>query len=123
MGTDKAKTRTARGGAVLPGASGRASRARVREAESGDSRARDAGTRNTRARNAGARDAGGDSREAAGSRAGDARARNAPAHDAGVRNARADEATAKQPAESGGPAGLEPTRYGDWEKGGRCSDF
>ncbi|KAG6543022.1 hypothetical protein Mapa_015518 [Marchantia paleacea] len=25
--------------------------------------------------------------------------------------------------EVGGPRGLEPTRYGDWEKGGRCSDF
>jgi hypothetical protein len=25
--------------------------------------------------------------------------------------------------ESGGPEGLEPTRYGDWEKAGRCSDF
>ncbi|MGU9961506.1 MAG: DUF1674 domain-containing protein [Candidatus Puniceispirillales bacterium WSBS_2018_MAG_OTU23] len=25
--------------------------------------------------------------------------------------------------EHGGPKGLEPTRYGDWEKGGRCSDF
>jgi hypothetical protein len=25
--------------------------------------------------------------------------------------------------EIGGPAGLEPTRYGDWEKNGRCSDF
>jgi len=25
--------------------------------------------------------------------------------------------------EYGGPAGLEPTRYGDWEKNGRCSDF
>ena len=84
MGTDKAKTRTARGGAVLPGASGRVSRARVREAESGDSR------------------------ESAGSR---------------TCEARAGEAAAKQPAESGGPAGLEPTRYGDWEKGGRCSDF
>ncbi|KAI5077772.1 hypothetical protein GOP47_0007596 [Adiantum capillus-veneris] len=23
----------------------------------------------------------------------------------------------------GGPKGLEPTRFGDWEKGGRCSDF
>ena len=22
-----------------------------------------------------------------------------------------------------GPKGLEPTRYGDWEKNGRCSDF
>ena len=26
-------------------------------------------------------------------------------------------------AEIGGPQGPEPTRYGDWEKGGRCSDF
>ena len=25
--------------------------------------------------------------------------------------------------EIGGPAGLEPTRYGDWEVNGRCSDF
>jgi hypothetical protein len=31
----------------------------------------------------------------------------------------------RQPAvpEIGGPKGPEPTRYGDWEKGGRCSDF
>lgn len=27
------------------------------------------------------------------------------------------------PKEIGGPAGAEPTRFGDWEKGGRCSDF
>jgi len=27
------------------------------------------------------------------------------------------------PREIGGPAGLEPTRYGDWEKAGRCIDF
>jgi len=25
--------------------------------------------------------------------------------------------------EKGGPAGPEPTRYGDWEKGGKCVDF
>lgn len=25
--------------------------------------------------------------------------------------------------EVGGPPGPEPTRYGDWEKGGRCIDF
>ena len=25
--------------------------------------------------------------------------------------------------EYGGPKGLEPTRFGDWEKNGRCSDF
>ncbi|MBX9635532.1 MAG: DUF1674 domain-containing protein [Magnetospirillum sp.] len=25
--------------------------------------------------------------------------------------------------EVGGPQGPEPTRFGDWEKAGRCSDF
>ena len=25
--------------------------------------------------------------------------------------------------ESGGPKGPEPTRYGDWEHKGRCTDF
>jgi hypothetical protein len=25
--------------------------------------------------------------------------------------------------EIGGPSGPEPTRYGDWEKNGRCIDF
>jgi len=29
----------------------------------------------------------------------------------------------QQVKEIGGPKGPEPTRYGDWEKGGRCSDF
>ncbi|XXG42377.1 hypothetical protein AAC387_Pa01g2675 [Persea americana] len=29
----------------------------------------------------------------------------------------------KQTGEIGGPKGPEPTRYGDWERGGRCSDF
>jgi hypothetical protein len=28
-----------------------------------------------------------------------------------------------RPREIGGPKGLEPTRYGDWESNGRCSDF
>lgn len=27
------------------------------------------------------------------------------------------------PGEIGGPAGPEPTRFGDWEFKGRCSDF
>ncbi|KAB7627691.1 DUF1674 domain-containing protein [Alkalilimnicola sp. S0819] len=27
------------------------------------------------------------------------------------------------PPEIGGPSGPEPTRYGDWERNGRCSDF
>jgi len=30
---------------------------------------------------------------------------------------------AKLPKEIGGPSGPEPTRYGDWEHKGRCSDF
>jgi len=28
-----------------------------------------------------------------------------------------------RPVEIGGPKGPEPTRYGDWEKHGRCIDF
>ncbi|HFD15461.1 MAG TPA: DUF1674 domain-containing protein, partial [Rhodospirillales bacterium] len=28
-----------------------------------------------------------------------------------------------RPREVGGPEGPEPTRYGDWERGGRCIDF
>jgi hypothetical protein len=27
------------------------------------------------------------------------------------------------PREVGGPTGPEPTRYGDWERNGRCIDF
>jgi hypothetical protein len=30
---------------------------------------------------------------------------------------------AAPPAEIGGPQGPEPTRFGDWEKNGRCVDF
>jgi hypothetical protein len=30
---------------------------------------------------------------------------------------------ASLPPEEGGPEGSEPTRYGDWEKGGIASDF
>ncbi|KAI3751145.1 hypothetical protein L2E82_22191 [Cichorium intybus] len=29
----------------------------------------------------------------------------------------------KETGEIGGPRGPEPTRYGDWERNGRCSDF
>jgi hypothetical protein len=29
----------------------------------------------------------------------------------------------KPPKEIGGPAGPEPTRFGDWERKGRVSDF
>ena len=28
-----------------------------------------------------------------------------------------------KPVEVGGPKGPEPTRYGDWEQAGRCTDF
>jgi len=37
-----------------------------------------------------------------------------------------DPGTSAQPhpsKEIGGPKGPEPTRYGDWEKNGRCIDF
>ena len=30
---------------------------------------------------------------------------------------------ADRPKEIGGRGGLDPTRYGDWEKAGRCIDF
>jgi len=30
---------------------------------------------------------------------------------------------ADTPIETGGPQGLEPTRFGDWERKGRCVDF
>ncbi|MEO3471344.1 succinate dehydrogenase assembly factor 4 [Roseomonas sp. CAU 1739] len=32
-------------------------------------------------------------------------------------------AAPKLPKEIGGPAGPEPTRFGDWERKGRVSDF
>jgi hypothetical protein len=35
----------------------------------------------------------------------------------------APQVTPKRPEEIGGPTGPEPTRYGDWERNGRCIDF
>jgi hypothetical protein len=35
----------------------------------------------------------------------------------------AQKETPARPREIGGPKGPEPTRYGDWEVGGRCTDF
>lgn len=32
-------------------------------------------------------------------------------------------AVPQPPGELGGPKGPEPTRFGDWEVNGRCSDF
>ncbi len=38
--------------------------------------------------------------------------------------AKRPKATGKAPRpEIGGPQGPEPTRYGDWERNGRCTDF
>jgi hypothetical protein len=34
-----------------------------------------------------------------------------------------DRQSTAKPVETGGPRGPEPTRYGDWEKNGRCIDF
>ncbi len=39
------------------------------------------------------------------------------------REARKAAETAAKSAEIGGPAGPEPVRYGDWEKGGIAWDF
>jgi hypothetical protein len=40
-----------------------------------------------------------------------------------VTPAKPDEVASTKPKEHGGPKGPEPTRYGDWEKNGRCIDF
>ncbi len=34
-----------------------------------------------------------------------------------------DDSSRDLPPEIGGQKGPEPTRYGDWEKNGRCTDF
>jgi len=45
-----------------------------------------------------------------------------PAKSVGKQNG--GQPVAEQPAgERNGPRGPEPTRFGDWEKGGRCYDF
>jgi len=40
-----------------------------------------------------------------------------------VEDATIDDEPEEQQKEYGGPRGKEPTRYGDWEKNGRCIDF
>ena len=49
------------------------------------------------------------------------------AQDVGSQKAAQDQRTATKsdglPAEFYGPKGPEPTRYGDWEQKGRCTDF
>jgi hypothetical protein len=43
--------------------------------------------------------------------------------EASGRRAEIDRKTAERAKEAGGRAGLEPTRYGDWENKGLASDF
>ena len=45
------------------------------------------------------------------------------ADEAGRKWREAAEARGETAKETGGPQGLEPTRYGDWERAGRCVDF
>jgi hypothetical protein len=41
-----------------------------------------------------------------------------------TKNGTAETPTSQNPKEIGGrKSGLDPTRYGDWEKGGKCVDF
>ena len=47
-----------------------------------------------------------------------------PGADEGLKKTKTSKKSAKGKAdEFGGPKGLEPTRYGDWERDGRCIDF
>jgi shikimate dehydrogenase len=47
-----------------------------------------------------------------------------PSQSADVEGAKSSpETQPAKPAEIGGRKGLDPTRYGDWEKDGRCIDF
>ena len=49
-----------------------------------------------------------------------------PETDASEVPAKADDTpstNSQKPKEIGGRGGLDPTRYGDWEKAGRCIDF
>jgi hypothetical protein len=49
--------------------------------------------------------------------------RPGPAVTAPAQPGAAPASTTPKPIEIGGPKGLEPTRYGDWERAGRCIDF
>jgi hypothetical protein len=46
-----------------------------------------------------------------------------PASETPATPAKPDEAKKPMPPEIGGPTGPEPTRFGDWERKGRVSDF
>ena len=53
----------------------------------------------------------------------DAAAGEAMAQTEPTTEAPAESATPPEPQEDGGPTGPEPTRFGDWERKGRCIDF
>jgi hypothetical protein len=46
-----------------------------------------------------------------------------PADDSANDTGATQSASKPVPVEKGGPKGPEPTRYGDWERKGRCIDF
>ena len=46
-----------------------------------------------------------------------------PESEAGASPQPATSSGGSQPREVGGPKGPEPTRFGDWERAGRCIDF
>ena len=46
-----------------------------------------------------------------------------PAETADIRTGARMEAVPQKPGEVGGGDKPEPTRFGDWEVGGRCTDF
>ncbi len=43
--------------------------------------------------------------------------------DSGTEKPKTPAEITEKPREIGGPKGPEPTRYGDWERRGRCIDF
>jgi hypothetical protein len=49
--------------------------------------------------------------------------RHADASDPGPQPTQKPPAPPEANAERGGPSGPEPTRFGDWERKGRCIDF
>jgi hypothetical protein len=55
--------------------------------------------------------------------AGKAAATSARPEAAAEKNVAALAKKSKSVPEIGGPSGPEPTRYGDWERKGRCIDF
>ncbi|MGE5442308.1 MAG: DUF1674 domain-containing protein [Bacteroidota bacterium] len=55
--------------------------------------------------------------------ANDATTNTPPSPDERAKAVRPAEQRPDASAEIGGPQGPEPTRYGDWERKGRCIDF